>query len=110
MSGGGGGSYTPSGGGGHDTNCQIVRREALTDPDPVALHGLARGAMCFLQLDERGGRARINVIREDGQRVGILFFSGYTRLIECMRRGFEYVAIIESVRGAWCEVEIRNAA
>jgi hypothetical protein len=108
MSGGGGGSYAGDGGAGKDLDCNIVRRDPLTDPDPKVLKALKKGDICEVELDESAGRARI-VVRHEGAIVGILFFQGFTRMIECMRRGHCYIAIIQTLKGGWCEVEVRPA-
>jgi hypothetical protein len=109
MSGSGGGGYKPPEGGG-DNDCRIVRRESVTDPDPTVVATLRVNDRCLLQLEELpGGRARIDVLEPRAQHVvGVLFFRGYTRLIKCMRDGFAYVGIVQSVRGGWVELEIRN--
>ena len=109
MSGSGGGSYKPPDGGG-DYDCRVMRRESLTDPDPIVVKTLQIDDRCMLQIQElSGGRARIDVLEPRGGRpAGVLFFRGYTRLIQCMRDGFNYVGIVQSVRGGWVELEIRN--
>jgi hypothetical protein len=109
MSGGGGGSYAGDDSGGKELDCNIVRRDSLTDPDPKVLKTLKKGDVCEVQLDESAGRARIVVVHK-GAIVGILFFQGFTRMIECMRGGHDYIAIIQTLKGGWCEVEVRPAA
>lgn len=116
-SGGGGGSYGGGGAGGDgngsdsgpkEPDCDIVRRDALTSPDPKVLAQLKRGTICKVVLRQEHGKARV-VVEYNGDIAGILFFQGFTRLIECIRRGHTYIAIVQAVRGGWCEVEIRPA-
>lgn len=105
MSGGGSGTEG-AGGGGHETDCNIVRRESLTDPDPKVLKKLEKGTTCDVVLEEQARRARI-LIEYEGETAGVFYYDGFTRLIACIRKGHSYVAVVLGVKGGWCEVEVR---
>ena len=117
MSGGGGGSY--GGGDGSDSfDCEtFVRKEALTDPVVAVLAALKKDDVCDVVLEHDAGPTRILVkapIVENGQTIlklaGVLFFTGFLRLIACIREGHTYIAVVRDVQRGWCEVEVRPRA
>jgi hypothetical protein len=108
MSGGGGGGAGFSGTAGSDyVDCNIVKRDALVDPVPEVIKTLKKGDSLNVAVERMAGRARL-IATADGKLAGILFFQGFTKLIECIEKEhWQYVAVVQNVRGGWCEVEVR---
>ena len=94
------------GGGGSGANdCNIIERVPLNSPQAAVIAGLRVNQQ--LNVEQRGG----SVVALAGTTIaGSLTPRRLVDLIECMNQGREYVAVVVTIRGALCEVEIRPRA
>jgi hypothetical protein len=100
MSGGGGGGYggpTRQGG-----DCNIIERVALNSPKPAVVTKLKVGDV--LAVEERGGTL---IATYQGADAGALTPNRLLDLLDCIRTGSHYRAIVQRLVGGLCEVEIR---
>jgi hypothetical protein len=107
MSGSGGG-----GGGSTDraVDCATVKfSTVLASPVPEVIAELQISDV--LELSLRGTTPPIiQALDPAGRVAGAIAVSNVTRLIECIRQGYEYVAIVASVNGGEVKVTVRPAA
>jgi len=97
--GGSGSTYTPRS---RSAGCEdIAFSTAINSPE--SLSGLKRGDILSL---EKNARMEIVFKRANGKAVGKLFSSSLLKIINCMNRGFEYSARVESVKDGVCRVEV----
>jgi hypothetical protein len=107
MSGGGGG-----GGGSPDQpiDCATVKLSTvLASPDPRVIPTLKTDDQLNLTLRE-GTPPVVLAVASNGAEAGAIAVSNITRLIECMRQGYRYVAIVLSVKGGEVRVTVRPAS
>jgi hypothetical protein len=107
MSGSGGG-----GGGGRSpdpADCStLVLRTHLNSPKPAVLKTLRKGSRLTVELESHGGKAVVVAKTPTGQVAGsITAGSGLAALIACLRKGVEFIAIVNSVAGGGCEVLVQ---
>jgi hypothetical protein len=107
-SGGGGGG----GGGGDDTfDCQrLVERTSLSSPVPAVVNKLAVGDQLQVVIGVQGGTEVLQALDETGAVAGSLVPPSLPRFIMCIRRGFEYVAVVQERDNGRVRVEIRPGA
>jgi len=103
MSGSGG-----IGGGGPRGNDQVscetlMTKTILSSPNPEVIPHLKKSQVLDIEL--RG--ASLIALTADGEIAGSITSSIMARIVECIRQGFEYVAIVENVSGGRCDVEVR---
>jgi hypothetical protein len=107
MSGGGGG-----GGGVPDqpVDCAAVKlTTVLASPDSMVLPTPKANDQLELRLRE-GTPPVVVAVTSKGAEAGAIAVSNITRLIDCMRQGYRYVAVIVSVSGGEVRVTIRPAS
>lgn len=102
-SGGGGGSS----GGSSVGDCNIVERVPLNSPQAAVVATLTQSQELDVQL--RGGSV-VAVVSASNSIAGSLTPRRLVELIDCINQGRQYVAVVMTVRGALCEVEIRPRA
>lgn len=103
SSGGGGGGG--GGGGSAGGDCNIVERVPLNSPKAAVIARLK--VSDELNVEQRGA----SVVALSGTDIaGSLTPRRLDELIECMNQGRQYVAVVLTIRGALCEVEIRPRA
>jgi hypothetical protein len=103
SSGGGGGGGSSSGGSSAG-DCSIVERVPLNSPQAAVVATLIQGQKLNVEL--RGGSV-VAVVAASNSIAGSLTPRRLVELIDCMDQGRQYHAVIITVRGALCEVEIR---
>ena len=104
MSGSGGGDYLPTPVGGP---CDRIKQEtAIQSPNPDVIARLSVGAQLDVGLGLQG-QAKTIFVRAGADIAGTLVISGQGRLIECLEQGYSYVAVVKTLSGADCVVEIR---
>lgn len=102
MSGGnsiGGGSL-----GGNEQTCEtLVVRTPLNSPNPDVVPQLRKGQVLAIEL--RG--TSLIVLTAGGLTAGSITSVKIAKIVECIRKGFQYVALILEIRGGHCELEVR---
>jgi len=97
--GGSGSSYTP---GRRSVGCADIEFSTAIN-SPEDLSGLRPRDILSL---EKNARMEIVFKRANGKAVGKLFSSSLLKIINCMNKGFEYSARVESVEDGVCRVEV----
>lgn len=98
-------------GGGDQLDCNIVERISLTNPVVAVIATIKKGDQLPIEIRQVGQREAV-VAKKNGQIAGAIILSSVKRmgdLIACIRRGNRYDAIVLSVKGAICEVEVHPA-
>lgn len=108
MSGSGGGSGSGSGSGGaRFTDClDIMAQTVLNSPVPEVIGDLKKGDILSISISMEGERRRV-LATKSGLIAGSITFGQLATLINCIEDGYEFVAIIISISGGSCIVEIR---
>lgn len=83
--------------------CDIIEVTTLNSPNRTVVTTLRDGDVLAIELrDER------RLLAMHGNRVaGSVTSTSHPRILQCMQRGSEYVAIVLSVRGGACDVRIQ---
>lgn len=92
------------GGGGNVDPCDIVETVPLNSPQPTVVTTLNIGDVLQVVLVTTGPRPILEVHRA-GQRAGALTHRNHLRLINCMKNGRAYQAVV--VRRSGGAVELR---
>ena len=109
---GGDRSWTDGTGGGGTTQgtaCEsLARRVPLNSPNPSVIATLTVGDELDVRLVVVGERRRIEVVTQQGETAGAITFDGMAQWLDCLARGFRYIAIVQTRgEGAMCIVELR---
>ena len=124
MSGNGGGSgstststrrdsqseHPPRGGGSRDGGtagdpCNVVETTRLNSPDKGVLVTLREGDVLEIKLREEAPR---RLLAKRGNNVaGSITSPKHSQIVQCIREGREYEAVVRSVRSGACEVRIQ---
>lgn len=99
MSGGGTGYGGPER---HVTDCNIVESVPLNSPQPLIVRKLKKGDILSVEVDGKSLVAKL-----EGDKAGALTPSSLLDLLDCIEKGKEYVAVVTTIKGGFCEVEIR---
>jgi hypothetical protein len=87
-------------------NCtRYVSETVLSSPAPAIITGLRQGDRLHIEFDSPPNERIIIARTDDGQIAGSI--TGDSRLRACMVGGYRYVAIVQSVSGGACKVQIR---
>ncbi len=106
-SGGGGGS-----GGGPATvsDCaKLTKMTTLNSAIPKVVKTLRADDVLAIGLDS-GGSGRVEVRTKQGDLAGSITYSGVSALRKCIEEGWQFIAVIRSVKGGDVTVEIRPKA
>lgn len=103
----GGGSG--SGAGSSDSDpCAITQRAPLNSPRPPIVATISIGDILQIQLNESGTRTILEVVAAAGL-AGALTHNGHIRLIDCIRQGFQYEAVVVGLTGGAVDLLVRPA-
>ena len=109
MSGNGRSSSGGSGGGGGNTpprECQqIYKPIALMSPVPEVVATLKIGERLELERFDVKGKATLRVLFNGLVTGAILFYAA--EILECMEKGFKYLAIVTQINGGDITLEVR---
>lgn len=116
--GGGGGDWRPDpikpkarpkgdGGGGEPDLCDISERTNLNSVDRSVLATVAAGSVLLVQYDQ-GPPRRLLAVTGNGAIVGSITSPSMPQVIQCMQAGRSYEAIVLSIHGGICQVEVRS--
>lgn len=92
--------------GGQPDACLTAAQGPINSPQADVLRPLSEGTVLNIRLDESGVAPVLAVETPDGRRAGSLTFSGYLRIVGCMRRGYQYEATIMHIDGGVYEVRV----
>ena len=79
----------------------------LNSPNPEVVPNLKKGQVLAIELREASGKATLVAVTDDGETAGSVTSPIVARILECIRRGFQYVARVQKTSGGCCDVEIR---
>jgi len=105
-----------SGGGGfgggqpEERDCNIIERVSLTSPVPAVISTLKKGDKLDVRIRTQAGRDSVVAHAPSGVIAGAIILSSVQRtrdLIECLREGWHYDAIVLDIKGGLCNVEVR---
>ena len=83
--------------------CDITEVTTLNSPDRTVLATLRDADVLVIQLQD--GR---RLLAKHGDRVaGSVTSASHARILQCMRQGREYEAVVLSVRGGACQVRLQ---
>lgn len=103
-----GGPQVPEGepGDGPGIDCaRLFLETILSSPNPAVIANLNEGERLPLEL--RGERGPVVAVAPDGQVAGSITAAALADLVECIQQGFDYVAVVLSVDGGACRVQVR---
>jgi len=104
MSGSDRGTHSPRG---QEHDCASLFEETvLNSPNPSVISKLKRDDVLELQV-QRKGRAHVLVALKGTEIAGSITSALLAKIIDCIEKGFEYVAIVKTIRGGACTVQIR---
>lgn len=104
MTGSGGGSSSPSG---EEHDCASIFEETvLNSPNPIVIAKLKPGDVLELQLRKRG-KTFVLLALYGTEIAGSITSALLAKIIDCIDKGFQYVALVKSIRGGACTVQIR---
>jgi hypothetical protein len=105
TSGGGGGGGIPDGGP-QDGECQKTYKPInLASSQEDVLKKLERGSQMDLAIEQVGGKPSLRVLYQGEYAGSILKYAA--KIIDCINRGHTYVAIVTSLDGGSCVLEVR---
>jgi hypothetical protein len=109
MSGSSGYSGPPASLPADNADCaRYVKETVLSSPKPAIIAGLRSGDELTVEFDSPpNDRVIVATTTADGIAGSI---TGEGRLRDCMIKGYRYVAIVQSVSGGACRVQIRSKA
>lgn len=104
MSGGPGGVSTGGRGGEPELTCEtLILNTVLNSPNPEVVSGLDEGDALDIKVQ---GKSLI-AVTQGGGIAGSITLPLMAKILECIRQGFEYVAIVKKIDGGRCDIEIR---
>lgn len=107
MSGSGGGGGTTDQ---PQTDCaSLLIRTSLNSPVPKVLKLLKADDVLTVRLRPPEMRV-VEAITQGGDTAGSITHASVATLARCLREGFAFVAIVKSIDGGDCRIEIRPAA
>lgn len=105
---GAGGASGAGGSGGTAQDCtNIFERTTLASPVPAVLALLRSSSVLTLQAQSPQGPLLATIA--DGRVAGSITSASLVRLLRCIAEGYGFVAIVLTVSGGKCDVEIRPA-
>lgn len=105
MSGSGGGTWIdqPS-----DDCARLSQQTTLNSPNRDVLNDLKKGTVLDIRVNKEGKGVVVEAVHL-GKVAGTITSSIIQRLVECIEKGYEYVAeVIEDVKGGACRVHVRS--
>jgi hypothetical protein len=108
MSGSGGSSGGAGGSGdsGGDDCASILEITSLASPVPDVLKTLKQGDLLDLKPKTKTGP--LQAFTSKGKIAGSVTSGSAVRMINCIEKGFAFVAIVNLIDGGKCEVTIRS--
>jgi hypothetical protein len=110
MSGGGnrGSSRGSSSRGSSTTECSEIKFETtIFSPVPAVLSTVKKGDELDIAVEKTGGISLV-AITKTGAVLGTILAKENLRLITCMERGFDYVAIVKEIKSGSCTILIKS--
>lgn len=108
----GGGYYDPvgsggGGGSGGEEKCpRILKGINLVSPNPRVLSELKIGSQLDLDVKEVNGNSSLRVLFNN-EEAGAIVSPHTSQLIDCIQKEYRYIAIVTSLDGGSCVLEIR---
>lgn len=91
---------------GAEVDCAtLFVRTVLSSPKPAVVSTLRPDDVLRLVL--RGDEGPLEAVTDAGAVAGSITAPELLDLIRCIGEGYEYVAIVQDVRGGRCEVQVR---
>ena len=103
----GGGSGSGAGPTGSDP-CAIAQRAPLNSPRPAIVATISIGDILRVELNESGTRPILEVVAKAGL-AGALTHNGHIRLIDCIRQGYRYEAVVVGRTGGAVDLQVQPA-
>lgn len=103
MTGSGGGVPRPPGGG---SDCAKLHEETtLNSVDPGVLATVKKDEV--LTVHAQSPRGPLVALNRNGAIVGSITSASLAKFLDCIEKGFEYVAIVQSIKGGQVIVVVR---
>jgi hypothetical protein len=107
MSGSGGSAYDSSP---PQQPCERLNfKTVLSSPDPAVIAGLAPKDKLDIVLDTSGGRKKVLALR-DAKIAGSITSDMLPQLIQCLEKGFPFIAEVLSAKAGRVEVHVMAGA
>lgn len=102
-----------SGSAGHDQGgggdpCSVTQRAPLNSPRPALVSTLSVGQLLEVRLSDSSGRPILEVVAPGGV-AGALTHRGHLTIMNCIRSGHAYRAVVMSRAGGAVELRIEPA-
>jgi hypothetical protein len=88
----------------------FVLKTHLNSPKPAVLKTLKKGSKLTIELQSQGGKSIVVAKTAQGQVAGSVTGAGLASLINCLRGGFQFHALVVSIAGGGCEVAVQPGA
>ena len=85
--------------------CHIIETTTLNSPDRTVLAMLREGDELDIELREEPTR-RLLATR-DNNVAGSITSAKHAHIVQCIRTGREYKALVRSIRGGFCQVRVQ---
>jgi hypothetical protein len=103
--GGGGGGGVPDG----PRDCAtLIFTATLNSPDPAVIATLKPAEVLDVVLDQ-GPPLRVLANTRNAHTAGSITSSQVGSLVGCIKQGYAYVAVVTSINGGACDVQVRPA-
>jgi len=94
-----------------ETDCsKLVERTLINSPVPTVVAALKVGDVLQVTLGQISGAPILQAVTEGGEVAGSLTPPRLPQIVECIGKGFSYVAIVQEIDGGAVKVEIRPEA
>jgi len=87
----------------------VQLRTHLSSPKPAVIKTLQKNDQLTVELQNHGGRSVVVAKTAKGQEAGSITGSGLAKLIECLHQGHPFKAVVISVEGGGCLVNVTSA-
>lgn len=92
---------------GREPDCaNIFEETVLNSPNPSVISKLKPEDMLELNV-QRTGKSLVLVALRGADIAGTITSTLLAKIIDCIDNGFEYIAIVKTIRGGACTVQIR---
>jgi hypothetical protein len=90
------------------TDCSsIIEHTILNSPNPAVLAKLKINDE--LELLAKTERGPLEAFDSNGDIAGSITSSILAQLLDCIKKGYSFIAIIEEIDGGKCKIEIRSS-
>jgi hypothetical protein len=91
------------------TCASLLIRTTLKSPEPRVVAALRPDDVLVVEFRQDGSDAVV-AKNQGGEVAGAIVSGSHAQMVACMRKGFQFVALVLGVDGGACDVEVRPGA